>query len=419
MPDKKYTLLEISEKIKTPLATIRDWEKKGLITSSRVNGNTRMFNLNQALNVKRKLSGKSIGIEYKVHKSKPTNFSAIELFSGAGGLALGLSNAGLEAKMLVEIDADSVKTLRKNRPKWDVIEGDIREVDFKKHRKKIDIVIGGFPCQPFSYAGNGKGFGDTRGTLFFEFARCVKEVMPKIAIAENVRGLIKHDGGKTLNTILHMLEKLGYRVACKLLRSQFLDVGQKRERLIVLAIRNDLDYPFIFPRPKDYIFTLKDVLKDCPKSDGAAYPKRKYYIMSKVPEGGYWRDLPIKLQKEYMQGSFYLGGGKTGTARRLSWNSPSLTLVCSPAQGQTERCHPKETRPLTVRESARIQSFPDNWKFEGNLSSQYKQIGNAVPVNMAYFIGKCIIAMLQGTYNNKTMIKEEHVQNQLEFGVKK
>ena len=113
-----------------------------------------------------------------------------------------------------------------------------------------------------------------------------------------------------------------------------------------------------------------------------------------VPEGGYWRDLPLKLQKEYMKGSFHLSGGKTGMARRLSWDEPSLTLTCAPAQKQTERCHPGETRPLTVREYARIQSFPDTWEFQGSMSSQYKQIGNAVPVNLSYHIGCCLVEML-------------------------
>jgi len=104
-----------------------------------------------------------------------------------------------------------------------------------------------------------------------------------------------------------------------------------------------------------------------------------------------------------MVASYFMGGGKTGMARRLDWDEPSLTLTCSPAQKQTERCHPEETRPLTVREYARIQSFPDSWEFEGSTSSQYKQIGNAVAVNMGYHIGKCLIAMLDGTFDSKTM----------------
>ena len=116
--------------------------------------------------------------------------------------------------------------------------------------------------------------------------------------------------------------------------------------------------------------------------------------MRHVPAGGYWRDLPDELQREYMQKSYFLGGGKTGMARRLSWDEPSLTLTCAPAQKQTERCHPSETRPLTVREYARIQTFPDNWKFSGSVHQQYKQIGNAVPVHLGHAVGCRIINLL-------------------------
>ncbi len=132
----------------------------------------------------------------------------------------------------------------------------------------------------------------------------------------------------------------------------------------------------------------------CPESEGAVYPQRKYEIMSEVPAGGYWRDLPLEIQKEYMLKSFYLGGGKTGMARRISWDEPCLTLTCAPAQKQTERCHPDHTRPFQVREYARIQTFPDDWIFMGSTSQQYKQIGNAVPVNLSHEIGLSIIDFL-------------------------
>jgi DNA (cytosine-5)-methyltransferase 1 len=197
--------------------------------------------------------------------------------------------------------------------------------------------------------------------------------------------------------MIGIMEVLGYRIAFRVLRAQYLDVPQKRERLIILCVRNDLDLPFLFPKEKDYTISLRDALKDVPASDGQKYPPKKEKVMLLVPAGGYWRDLPEDLQKEYMGGSYYLGGGKTGMARRLSWDEPSLTLTCAPAQKQTERCHPEETRPLSVREYARIQSFPDTWSFAGSVTSQYKQIGNAVPVNLGYHLGKCLIAMLDGT----------------------
>ncbi len=337
-------------------------------------------------------------------KIKPIrNFLAVELFAGAGGLALGLEKAGFITVALNELDKDCCHTLKLNRPAWSVIQADARATNFTQFTD-IDLVSGGFPCQAFSYAGEKLGFEDARGTLFFEFARAIKEIQPKIFLAENVRGLLTHDRGKTLATIKAIILELGYTlVEPQVLKAIFYRVPQKRERLFLVGIRNDLVKfaRFRWPSPYHRILTLKDALKagelydtDVPDSPGATYPKRKGYILSQVPPGGYWRDLPEPLQREYMQGSYFLGGGKTGMARRLSWDEPSLTLTCAPAQKQTERCHPTETRPLTVREYARIQTFPDDWEFCGSLASQYKQIGNAVPVNLAHAVGCSLVALL-------------------------
>jgi DNA (cytosine-5)-methyltransferase 1 len=189
-----------------------------------------------------------------------------------------------------------------------------------------------------------------------------------------------------------------------------LDVPQKRERLFIIATRKDLNLQPIFPTENDYIISLREALKNCPASSGLIYNKRKYTIMKQVPPGGNWRDLPIEVQKEYMKNSYYQGGGRTGFAKRLSWDEPALTVTCSPAQTQTERCHPDETRPLTVREYARIQTFPDDWEFSKNLSSQYKQIGNAVPVNLAYHIGRCAIATLENKIPLKSQEKSPLIQ---------
>ena len=259
-------------------------------------------------------------------------YTCIELFAGTGGTALGLENAGINHSLLVEYDKDCVATLKVNRPQWKIVCDDIRNVSFKG--MPADIVQGGFPCQAFSYAGNSRGFEDTRGTLFFEFARCIKEVQPKIAVGENVRGLERHDGGKTLRTMLNAMEELGYKATYKIIRSQYLDVPQKRERLILLAIRKDLDIPFMFPKEKDYTVSLREAIGDEPKADGQKYTERKLRIMKMISPGGYWRDLPDKLQREYMGASYHLSGGKTGMARRLSWDEPSLTLTCNPAQNK-------------------------------------------------------------------------------------
>lgn len=391
------TVIEAAENIGVSPDTIRRWEKKGLIKGRRSELNYRLFDMGEVARIHHKVSGGESENKYRVLKAKASGFSVLDLFSGAGGTALGFENAGLRHKMLVEFDRNAASTLKTNRPKWNVLMEDVRRMDFSQFKNGVDVVEGGFPCQAFSYAGKKGGFEDTRGTLFFEFARCVSEIRPKVAVGENVRGLVNHEGGRTLKTMLATLRELGYRAVWRVLRSQYHDVPQKRERLIILAVRNDMDLPFLYPKEQNYTISIREALHGCPKSDGQCYPKRKKEILNLVPPGGYWKDLPANLQKEYMGASYFMGGGKTGMARRLSWEEPSLTLTCSPAQKQTERCHPEETRPLTVREYARIQTFPDDWKFSGSTAAQYKQIGNAVPVNLGYHIGKCVIAMLSKT----------------------
>jgi len=337
-----------------------------------------------------------------------THYSVIELFAGAGGLALGLEKAGLDATMLVEYEKDSVATLRMNRPKWNVIHEDIHKVSFKG--EKADVVSGGFPCQAFSYAGKKLGFEDTRGTLFFEFARCVKEVQPKVFLAENVAGLPSHDHGRTLQTMLEVLstDLDSYTVQYRVLNAWDYGVAQKRKRIFIIGTKPG--YHFEYPKPEKAKPVLRDALKDVPTSECASFTKRRKEILDKVPPGGCWVDLPIDMQKEYMGKSFTSGGGKRGMARRISWDEASLTLTCSPTQKQTDRIHPDETRPFSVREYARIQSFPDSWQFAGSVASQYRQIGNAVPVNLACAVGKQIVKTLNAGLLTSTVKQPSQVR---------
>lgn len=324
-------------------------------------------------------------------------YTDIELFAGAGGLALGLEQAGFQGLAFVELDHAACETLRRNRANWNVIEGDVHEVDFSEYKGKVDLVSGGAPCQAFSYAGKRLGFGDTRGTLFHEFARCVRETQPKMFLFENVRGLLNHDLGRTLSTIRAVLEGLGYEVQQQVLNACYHGVGQKRERLVLIGIRQDLadKLRFEYPEPDEHWTTLRQALKDCPSSIGEKYSDKKRRVMELVPPGGCWVDLPDDVAKAYMKKSYYSGGGRRGMARRIAWDEPCLTLTTSPSQKQTERCHPDETRPFTVREYARIQSFPDEWIFEGSMAEQYKQIGNAVPVELARRLGLQVIKALK------------------------
>ena len=319
-------------------------------------------------------------------------YTTIELFAGAGGLALGIEKAGFKTLGCIEFDKNAADTLKKNRPEWNVINDDIANIsclDLEKYfsvkKGELDLLSGGAPCQAFSYAGKRLGLEDARGTLFYHYALFLEKLQPKMFLFENVRGLLTHDGGKTYNTMLLIFEKAGYEITKKVLNAWDYGVPQKRERLITIGIRKDLvkKIEFNYPEPHEYKPVLRDVLLDCPEGPGVPYGEKKKKIFELVPPGGYWRDIDPKIAKEYMKSCWDMEGGRTGILRRMSLDEPSLTVLTSPSQKQTERCHPTEARPFNVRENARIQTFPDEWEFCGNVSSQYKQVGNAVPVNLA------------------------------------
>lgn len=324
-------------------------------------------------------------------------YTSIELFAGAGGLALGVEKAGFNTLGLIEFDKDAADTLKKNRPNWNVINDDIANIsclDLEKYfsikKGELDLLSGGAPCQAFSYAGKRLGLEDARGTLFYHYALFLEKLQPKMFLFENVRGLLTHDHGKTYSTMLDIFTRAGYTIDKQVLNAWNYGVPQKRERLITIGIRNDLvgKTEYRFPKAHSYKPVLRDVLLDCPDGPGVPYGEKKRKIFELVPAGGYWRDIDPAIAKEYMKSCWDMEGGRTGILRRMSMDEPSLTVLTSPSQKQTERCHPLEARPFTVRENARCQTFPDDWEFCGNVSSQYKQVGNAVPVNLAYDIAK-------------------------------
>lgn len=174
----------------------------------------------------------------------------IELFAGAGGLALGLEQAGFDGLAYVEINGDACETLRRNRPRWNVIDGDVHGINFRQYDGRVDLVSGGFPCQAFSMAGKRLGFGDIRGTLFAEVIRCANETHPKMLLMENVKGLLSHDGGRTFETIRHEVEKAGYSLQWKVLNASYHGVGQARERIVMIGIRDDLSEKISFEYPE-------------------------------------------------------------------------------------------------------------------------------------------------------------------------
>ena len=365
-------------------------------------------------------------------KQKNQKPIALSFFSGAMGLDIGLERAGFEVILCSEIDNACRKTILKNKPNIALI-GDIRNYSSKEIRKavnlsennEIDLIVGGPPCQAFSTAGKRKGFKDERGNVFLTFLDVIKELRPKYAVIENVRGILsaplKHrphykrgkenpplsqeeQKGGALFDILGKLKKTGYEVSFNLYNSANFGTPQKRERIVMMCSRDGEKLPYLIPTHSehgDYDLpkwrTFKDAVKKL--SNGGQhyveFPEKrlKYYKMLKP--GQYWRHLPKEIQKEALGKSFYSGGGKTGFLRRLAWNKPSPTLVTHPAMPATDLSHPVKNRPLSIEEYKRLQEFPDEFQIEGSLIEQYRQLGNAVPISLGKAVGELLIAHMR------------------------
>lgn len=321
----------------------------------------------------------------------------IEVCAGAGGLSKGFIDSGFTCLLLNDTDKYCIETLKMNHPDTNIIKGSMVDLDLEKYKdKQIDVLMGGVPCQSFSQAGKRKGVEDDRGKLILHFIEMINILNPNVFIIENVHGLVTHENGNTLQMIIGEINKIGkYNINYKVLNANDYSVPQNRKRLIIVGVNHSINKTFNFPEPHEYKPVLKDVLEDCPESPGAVYNKDKYDIMKLVPEGGCWVDIPDEIAKKYMGKSYESGGGKRGILKRLDMKKPSLTLLTTPSQKQTERCHPTETRPLQTLEYARIQTFPDNYKFSGSTNQIYKQIGNAVPVNLGKAIAQEVINVLQ------------------------
>ena len=349
-------------------------------------------------------------------------YESISLFSGAMGLDLGLEKAGIDLKLCQDFDETCYQTMLINgKP---ALGGDIRGIDSATVLKASGLekgepflLCGGPPCQPFSTAGKRLGINDPRGSLFMDYVRMVNETRPRFFVFENVKGLtsisVDEQGapGGVLDIILSEFDRIGYKTVHAVLDAVHYGVPQFRERLLIIGSRDNenifLPIPTHFQRHQLENMrwqTLRSVIWDLEDSPGPCthFSEERLRFLRMVPEGGNWRSLPIELQQEAMGGAWKSGGGKVGFYRRLSYDQPSPTVVTSPVQKATMMCHPVKDRPLSVREYARIQQFPDNWKIVGTVSNQYKQIGNAVPVGLAEAVGKALIATASGEAEVKT-----------------
>lgn len=324
-----------------------------------------------------------------------SKYTFIEVCAGGGGLSSGLIKAGFTPILLNDNNKDCCKTLKYNHPEANVVCESMDKIDYSPFINKVDLLTGGVPCQSFSQAGLRKGLEDPRGDLIIKFIEILNLVRPKLFMIENVKGLLTHNEGKTIEKIIDALNKNKlYNISYKCLDASKYDVPQKRERVFIVGVIKNITQSFNFPKESLTKKVLKDVLYNVPQSNGANYNEHKIKLFKMIPQGGCWVNLPEDLQKEYLGNSYNSGGGKRGILYRLSMEKPSLTLLCTPSQKQTERCHPLEERPLTIREYARVQSFDDSYEFIGSLNSQYKQIGNAVPVELAKHMGEELIKLL-------------------------
>ncbi len=347
-------------------------------------------------------------------------YSTISMFTGAMGLDLGLEKAGLEVKLALEYEKDTCETIRLNRPELPLIEGDIR--DYRADdilgasglvSGKVFLCCGGPACQAFSTAGRRMGFNDDRGNVFLKFIDIIVEIKPKYLLIENVRGLLsaplKHrphskrglsyqpltpeeEKSGALLHIISVLEEAGYSLTFTLYDSSNYGAPQRRERVIILGNSNGTPIPLIPPTHseggEDGLKKWKTFREAIGNLQGSKvhydeFPEKRLVYYRMLKEGQNWKNLPEDLQQEALGGSYHAGGGKTGFLRRLAWGKPSPTLVTCPTMPATDLCHPEEDRPLSIEEYKRIQEFSDDWIIAGNLKSQYRQIGNAVPLSLA------------------------------------
>lgn len=361
------------------------------------------------------------------------DYPVISLFSGALGLDLGLEAAGLDVRVSQDFDPWCIKTMIDNRRSH--IPGDIRTIladdpgcetilgAARLKRGEAFAVVGGPPCQAFSTAGRRQAINDPRGSLFMQFAHVVGSTRPRFFVMENVKGLLSaslehrplgarddapspaQEPGSMFELVLGTFRDLGYSLKWEVLDAVHFGVPQFRERLVLLGSRDDetlmLPRPTHFPIHQDARYrwnSLRSAIGDLEHDPGetGSFSEERLSLLRMVPSGGNWKSLPLTLQSGAMGGAFGSSGGKVGFYRRLLYDEPCPTLVTSPVQKATMLCHPTQDRPLSVREYARVQQFPDDWMINGNATHAYRQIGNAVPVGLGRAVGLALIASAEG-----------------------
>ncbi len=333
----------------------------------------------------------------------------VSLFSGCGGLDKGfLMTNQLQNDYKYEIvwanDIDPMACATYNDNIGDhIFCGDIRDVDYSS-LPPCDIILGGFPCQDFSVLWKRGGINTERGNLYLAFIEAIEQKKPLLFVAENVKGLLSANKGQALKQIVNDFAKRGYNLSCHLYNAADFGVAQLRERVILIGIRNDAIYkeqvistnrstvyfPRIEPTHSNNYITSKEALKDVEKvqynNEFLNIKKRTEQIIAAIPPGGNFTDIP-------KESDLYVKGMISHVYRRLHPDKPSTTVIAA-GGGGTWGYHYSEPRPLTNRERARIQSFPDDFIFKGSIAEVRRQIGNAVPPKFAAAIAKSMVIFL-------------------------
>ena len=389
------------------------------------------------------------------------SYPTVSVFSGALGLDIGLDQAGFSPRVFVEIDRTCQETIQLNhrrigweRPSDVPILGDITALSADEileraglERGEVALLAGGPPCQAFSTAGKRGSLSDPRGRLLTKYLEIISEIRPRFFVFENVRGIlsaaIRHRplnqrgcghppleddeqlGSLLRRVVLPGFEEIGYEVLFGLVDAADYGVPQHRERVIFLGSRDQefsrggfQNLKHVMPpthsgEPSSGLLpwkTLGQALEGLnePVPEYIPYSKTRAEVYALVPPGQNWRYLRdtmgVDFLKKVMGGAFHSGGGKVGYWRRLSFDKPCATITTSPVQKATGLCHPLETRPLSVRECARVQTFPDDWIFAGSVAKRYTQIGNAVPVELGRAIGEGLVKVARARESRRNAL---------------
>lgn len=332
----------------------------------------------------------------------------LSLFSGCGGFDWGFHQAGYKTVWANDINEWAVKTFKEKFGKNIITQKNIEDIDptTDKTIPNCDLIIGGFPCQDFSVIWKRPGLDGDRGNLYKHYLRFINAKNPKAFVAENVKGLLTANKGRAIKEILKGFSNAGDGYMVKIQLYNFADYGvpQFRERVLIVGIRLDMEFNFIHPAPthgegrENKYKTAGEALEGVEKArdfdnEEIKIAKKTKEMLELIPEGGNFTNIPE-------DSPYYVKGMISHVYRRIKLDEPAKTIIAA-GGGGTWGYHYPEPRPLCNRERARLQSFPDEFKFEGSVTEVRRQIGNAVPPDGVVLLAKTLMPLFEGNYEKE------------------